>query len=243
MFTTPDLQIRVSNFPALIEDGYFWTVQRRALREHLARDPIENFLTWPPVTFTMFVGEHPQVRHNEWQALIQSNHGRWETAIPNEWGGQPNTHLIHQAYHLWNWERETGLKVESLSRIVEIGGGYGALARICRRLGFAGEYIIYDVPETAVLQDFYRRQFEFEITQKLESDLPDSGNLVIGLWSLSEMLPPVQSRYLEGVTAPHYLIGFSEGIEADFWRPLINHFADATRVLIPHFGEGRYLIK
>jgi hypothetical protein len=243
MFTTPDLSTRIADFPELPEDDYHWTVQRRALREHLARDPIEQFLTWPPVTFTMFVGEHPRVRKDEWEALIQSNHGRWEAAIPAELGNQPNTHLIHQAYHLWNWERETGLKVESLSRIVEIGGGYGALARICRRLGFAGEYVIYDIPETAVLQDFYRRQFGFEITQRLEVDLPDSGDLVIGLWSLSEMLPPVQSAYLAGVTAQHCLIGFSEGVKANFWYPLVEHFSDATRVVIPHFGEGRYLIK
>ena len=115
---------------------------------------MEDFLNWSAIQATMFVGHAPYIPA-EWEYVIREDPRRWMNAISHEYGLAPNTNLMHQCYHLANWERFANRRVDSLRTIYEIGGGYGALCLICRRLGFEGEYIISDYPELRLIQEFY----------------------------------------------------------------------------------------
>lgn len=96
--------------------------------------------------------------------------------------------LIHQAYHLQQWEQATGQRVENLKTIVEFGGGYGAMCLLCHQLGFSGRYIIYDLPEFSLLQQYYLSQCGIEADWNPRRK-PRPVDLLIGLYSLSEVPP------------------------------------------------------
>lgn len=222
----------------------FWSLKRAALRENLAREPLETFLTWPTIDGTMFVGETPYVAR-EWQALWATDASRWPAAVGPELGGRPNTNLAHQAYHLHQWEQATGRRVESLESIVEIGGGYGALARVCRALGYAGPYMIYDFPELNGLQRYY---LEWAGVEGVDCRADFAGgveaDLLVGLYSLSEMPAAELARYLEGVAARHWLIAVNDAPweGEDVNRLLATHFAGGARVEAPYLPGHYYLI-
>lgn len=222
----------------------FWSLKRAALRENLAREPLDSFLTWPTIDGTMFVGETEYVRR-EWQALWAADPARYPAAIGPELGGRPGTNQAHQAYHLYQWERGTGRRVEELESIVEIGGGYGALARVCRALGFAGVYTIYDFPELNVLQ---RRYLEWAGVGGVECRDDFAGgveaDLLVGLYSLSEMPAAELARYLAGVQARHWLVAVNDAPweGEDVGRVLAAHFAGGLRVEAPYLPGHYYLI-
>ena len=88
----------------------------------------------------------------------------WEEILEEDSAGDPKPYKgyrrssgnrIHQAYHLARFQEETGLPVSRFPLIVEFGGGYGSLCRLVHKLGFKGQYIIFDLPEFVALQKFY----------------------------------------------------------------------------------------
>jgi hypothetical protein len=117
---------------------------------------------------------------------------------------QYSMNLIHQAYHLTQWEQATGKRIEHLNTIVEFGAGYGAMALLCRRLGFEGQYIIYDLPEFSLLQEYYLSQFG--MIDKMEwnpAEKPKDADLFMALYSISEV--PFEDRPGLMVKADSYL--------------------------------------
>jgi len=142
-----------------------WVSNRKRLRKSiLEADPWE-FLKWAVVTGSMFVGNAPYIGRElqylkgrpDWKSV-------WEDVIREDSAGSPKPYKgyrqssgnrIHQAYHLALFEQETGLSVSRFPLIVEFGGGYGSLCRLIHKLGFNGQYIIFDLPEFVALQKFY----------------------------------------------------------------------------------------
>lgn len=81
-------------------------------------------------------------------------------------------------------------KIKNMKRIVEIGAGIGDMADIIHKLGFKGEYIIYDFAEVSNIQKWYHKQLGWNNIQYVSdiADLePNSADLVIATWSLTEM--------------------------------------------------------
>ena len=83
--------------------------------------------------------------------------------------------MIFQAYHLCRFEEATGRPLASMPLIVEFGGGYGRLCQLAHDLGFRGTYVIFDLPEVAVLQRFYLRHVGIEVSESGETAWPASG--------------------------------------------------------------------
>lgn len=114
--------------------------------------------------------------------------------------------LIHQAYHLQQYEQTTGKRIEDLKSIVEFGGGYGAMCLLIHELGFKGKYVIYDLPEFSLLQEYYLSQYgikpEWNPRRK-----PKDVDLFIALYSISEVSP--NERSLKMVRANSYLCLYS----------------------------------
>jgi hypothetical protein len=191
----------------------FWGNCQAALINHLLTEKSDQFLTWPEVLNTMFVGEG-EVTRIEYAALQANEWDRWLDLIhDNGFGGAPKLsydartsgNLVHQAYHLYRWQNATGRSVSDLQTIVEIGAGYGAMPMLARRAGFTGRYVIIDLPAFALLQRYYLAQANVEAEWGAPGDKIEA-DLVIGLWSLSEMTPTDQINALSGIDAGGWLV-------------------------------------
>lgn len=246
------LQARILSLPTPSPNG-FWSSKRLTLREHIeSGEDLYAFINWPEIVNTMFVGNGPYTAR-EMDALVASPEWlRYQPALREDALGKPPTrdvwtsgNLIHQCYHLMQWEAETELHVEDLETIVEIGAGYGALCKIIRRLGFQGEYLIFDLPEFALLQEWYLS--ELGITATWASDMPAhmlTPDLMIALWSLSEVKAVEQMRYMNAISPSHYLLSTLDALwEGEDNKALFKGLAHfLTRRNIEHLPGSHYLL-
>jgi hypothetical protein len=86
---------------------------------------------------------------------------------------------IHHTYHLKRYLAHTGIDPASIDCIVEWGGGYGDLARICRRLfGSGNTYIIIDTPFFCAVQYVYLSSVSGNAPVKI--CLPGNGGILKG---------------------------------------------------------------
>lgn len=181
--------------PPAVATPPYWEAWRREIWQRGQYDDPANFMKWPCVYHCMLVDHWPGAIDNEWRMLGDSAEpDRWAQAVfvpGTYYGGTRLSHtknLIHQAYHLYLWEKTTGQRVSDLDSIVEFGGGYGAMALVAHRLGFMGKYVIYDLPEFSLLQEWFLSQVgiesvEFETDITARRLVPD---LLIACYSLSE---------------------------------------------------------
>lgn len=198
--------------------GNFWEEKRAQLRYHLENEDFANFLRWPEVAITMFVGNFPFIKPEK---ETVADHGWLEKIYESEVGNpelwpatQTSSNWIHQAYHLVNLEKVTGVKIADLKSIGEIGAGYGAMRTVLSRLGFKGNYYIYDLPEYAELQHRYLSQtLTEEELAKTVWELPQKVDLLIGMWSLSEMPVGIRKELLQACASDYYLFGYHEFFE------------------------------
>lgn len=247
-----EFKTRLLSLPTPSPNG-FWSGKRADLRNHVASgESVEMFLTWPEITSTMFVGNAPYTGYELDMLQHSPDWRRYEVAIREDGLGAPvmynrdtSGNLIHQCYHLMQWEITTGLSVSDLESIVEIGAGYGALCKIVRRLGYTGDYLIYDLPELCELQRWYLGELGIDATW---SDCPPSdtlqSDLLIALWSLSEMHGDNQDAYMRHLQPHHYLLA---ALDAP-WEGQDNAFLfrqlaqSLTRFEIDHLHGNYYLI-
>lgn len=216
-----ELRAMVRKLPELPYDT-FWNQKRNEIRIRMLdpNDDPSRLLTWSAIIATMFVGNAPYI-DRELKALQDDHWTRWIPAIteddfggPERYNGLPTTsgNLIHQAYHLLQWEKATGKRVKDLERIVEFGGGYGAMAKLIRRSGFTGEYIIFDTPEFSLLQEYYLSNVGIDDVHCISSDHAWSvawkrpADLFIALWSLSETDDATQERIFTRINARSVLV-------------------------------------
>jgi hypothetical protein len=150
---------------------------------------------------------------------------RWEKALEESPVGNPTLYndfpsssgnLIHQAYHLAQFENKTGMDISHAKIVFEFGGGYGSMCRLVHGLNFKGRYVIFDLPPFSALQRFFLNMNGissitsnafFEKTsngvvcvselKQLEAILSDHANIgdavFIANWSLSES--PINLRH------------------------------------------------
>lgn len=184
----------------------YWEAWRHQLWQLGQTDDPANFTNWPCCYHTMLVRHWPDAIRYERQrvshmmpvSLLSFKHDEYDN-------------LIHQAYHLHQWQQTTGRKVADLSTIVEFGGGYGAMCLLCRRLGFKGRYVIYDLPEFSLLQQWYLSQHGVEAEWNPRRK-PKDVDLFMALYSLSEVPPEQRNRLV--VKAKSYLFLYSGQWEA-----------------------------
>ena len=160
-----------------------WDKNATELRTLLADQPIEDFKKWGIVKKTVAVGQ-PKWIKGEVEAIAGS---RWFEHCED-------TTDYHQAYHLVRFEELTGIDPRAFGRVVEIGGGYGAMARLWRKVGWNRPYTIIDIPEMQKLQEHYLDGLDVELT----GVVPEIGDdtLVIATWSLSELPLADRMRYM-----------------------------------------------
>lgn len=186
---------RMAQLPEPITDKKppYWEFWRHDLWTRAQTQDPTRFWEWPCVYHTMLVDHWPEPVFYEFSQIAKT---RFEDIVYVPHFG-PDDHfkvsnqsmnLIHQAYHIHLWEQTTGQRINQLDTIVEFGGGYGAMALLCYRLGFDGKYIIYDLPEFSLLQEYYLSQFGLlDMVEWNPKRKPKDVDLFMALYSLSEV--------------------------------------------------------
>lgn len=156
--------IMEKSFDNAAVDGVWRSYSDRLCQRLLTDDPAD-FLSWDMISRTMVVGNADFVRDElDFLKSLPDWKTRWENAIKESSVGKPifydglpfsSGNLIHQAYHLAQFEKRMGMKVNEVGFIFEFGGGYGSLCRLLHNLNFKGQYVIFDLPPLSALQRFF----------------------------------------------------------------------------------------
>lgn len=207
---------RMPNTP--VPPYHTWERHRYELRQHILRgDDISDFTNWSTVQATMFVGEAPYIVNeylslcDEWPECLPAI-AEGVTGNPKRLSFAPETsgNMVHQAYHLLQLRR-TGLDINSMRSIVEFGGGYGAMARLCRKLGYRGKYYIHDLPEFSYLQQYYLEQEGIDFIP----GFCENADLLIACYSLSEVSEDTRLQFMSVVNPRCVLISYAD-VYGDF---------------------------
>lgn len=194
-----------------------WAYWRHDLWIRAQRDAPHNFMKWPCVYHTMLQDhwrdsieiEAKYVSDRIDQPVILPQMLIAKDAYPlSSW-----YNLVHQTYHLIRWQEATGLSIADMQSIYEFGGGYGAMALVCNRLGFKGKYYIYDLPEFALLQQWYLEECGVENVEWVDGLDTTSVDLLIACYSLSETDYTERDRFLTRTWAKSYLFLYSNKFE------------------------------
>jgi hypothetical protein len=142
-----------------------WAGHMNRLNDLVLGDDPREFLRWDVIGYTMFV-HSPGYIAKELKYLRSRSDwlSRWHGAVQESHVGHPlpywryarsSGNLIHQAYHIAQFEEKTGTSIGDVETIFEFGGGYGRMCKLVHDMGFRGRYIIFDLPGFSALQQFY----------------------------------------------------------------------------------------
>lgn len=226
-------------------ERYTWDFRRKDLREQFLKDPNLDFMSWGVTYDCLYTEDTPDV-----QAEIKEleKEGRWE--LLRRYGT-----YVHQLYSLHLWEKHTSRRISDLSRIAEVGGGYGELARVCREVGFTGSYITFDFPEFLILQMYYLEKHlgnEYENDTVFCDNLQEftneakGGDLLIGICSMSEMEPSFRKEIIDSVMPSSLLVRYQQTF---YGRNNVAFFAEEEKAwpnvnnpIICHHPNHKYFI-
>lgn len=222
-----------------------WEYWRNNLWKNVVEQGAELFHTFPCVYHTMLVNHWKnRIAQEVDEILAWEKHDRvtapmlqhvtkmpdHDTQDANEAGLSIN--LVHQYYHLRKWERETGSRIVDMDRIVEYGGGYGAMALVAFRMGFKGDYYIYDSPEFTLLQQYYlsRVLTEDEFSRVHWNDKRVRvADLLIACYSLSEVSIEERNKFLAKLKVMGYLFLYSNKFASYDNMAYFKDFADQNQ--------------
>ena len=238
--------LKISHTPCHNE----WQRHRYNLtRDFLQRDP-EDFMDFQAIKETMFVGnaEYTFEQYKEMRDAITL-----DSIMDRDIFSQNHQHpayattgnTIHHRYHLFMLDKLCACKAEDCNSILELGGGYGNMARIIWKMGFTGEYSIVDLPEFIVLQDYYLSHHG--ILVNWQADLARHYDLFIATWSLSEI--PLEDRApYEKLDVDYFLLAYgpnyAEIKNHDYFQHFVSCYPDHSFVLLeaPHQTDQYYLV-
>jgi len=203
--TDPEFRQAMSRLPEPPNDSHppFWDYWRHDLWERAQTESPDHFVEWPCIRHTMLVDHFDMTEPRTYL----SGENRWLDAVHAD---QNSIHLalVEQAHHLKRWEDVTGQRIENLKRIYEFGGGFGALALLTHRLGFKGEYTVYDLPEFALLQRWYLAQYGIAVRHAEAGKIVDA-DLFVAAYSISETPIEFRDAFMANLKAGSYLFLYS----------------------------------
>ena len=186
------------------------------MKRHLAQEDWSKFTSWPTVLGTMFVGNAPYIKPM-FEELMQENSELWREVLEETGVGAParlpyapwtSGQMVRTGYYLARW----GNDYSDLDSIFEFGPGYGTAALLIRRLGFDGDYFMYDLPEFEALQRYYLDEVHIE-AMHVEA-VAVKVDLFLAICSLSEAPLDVRVDVLQRVEAQSYLFVYGPGVWA-----------------------------
>lgn len=201
----------------------------RFLEAVLREDP-RSFLRWPVIRKAMCVTNQPYIALELLSLRLRSGwRQRWKPALRESPPGHPlpfwampssSGNLIHHANHLAQFEARTGRPAAGFPAVFEFGGGYGSMCRLFHQLGFAGRYVIYDLPPFSALQTYFLTSLGLPLLSLEQLSAADRGivcvsdreglgqalawagstrGLFVGTWSISETPASVREQIMPEV--------------------------------------------
>jgi hypothetical protein len=213
-----------------------WYAYERELRRLVATDDPQQFLRWGVIRETMCI-EHAGYAALELSHLRSRRDWaeRWAKAIIENDIGQPlrsaadattSDTLLTHAYHVAMLEEKTACRADALELVVEFGGGYGSMCRLFRNLGFAGVYMILDLPAFSALQRFYLAANGYSLHNTVLLSDPgifadtvreyraEGRSAFVGTWSVSETSNALRTKVLDAVTDfEYFLFGYQAAFD------------------------------
>lgn len=192
-------------------DRFTWEFKQEQLRKHISKGSMDNMLQWSTMQESFFVGDTGAMRNK-----LAELEPRMLRAIEDPGVGNPSLMAgtrtsgtyVRQAFALQMWEQWAEQEIQKMTRIFEFGGGYGVMPVVCNRLGFNGQYTIYDFPIVNKMQRWYLRQAGVRNVKCLSEVGAGSYDLFISLCGLSEAPADTRLAILNAYQAIHYLIIF-----------------------------------
>ncbi len=143
-----------------------WKNFNEKVRAALFPEPSFAFLRNPTVMYTMFLSRggtamkteldylESKLKPEELQRLLAEDGTGAPLLLNSRYRTSHNT--IHHLHHLIRFQERTGRALNSISSVIEWGGGYGNLAKLFTRLvGKQRTYTIIDTPLFSCLQWLY----------------------------------------------------------------------------------------
>ena len=190
-----------------INDKNFWPTMMEIIDHDFKTLPLELFKAWASVLIVpmMSMSRHMEyiqivtqkIREDKtyYDALVEPMVGFNKQIFDRMFRIFDNHNIsmnrIHHIAHLIlsGFDKE---KLSGMKKIIEIGAGSGDMADIIYKLGFTGEYYIYDFPELMKVHEWYHTQLGHKVNYINDyNDLPKA-DLCIATWSLTEM--PIELR-------------------------------------------------
>ena len=197
-----------------------------------------NFLRNPFIQKMFFINNRLFIK-NELREIKNDIKGfsQWKKLLQEDNVGDPIRYFLYpkssgnrirQVYHLKKFCDFSKIKIKEIKKVLEIGGGYGCMARIFSKLNSKIKYIIFDTFEVNLLQYYYLKlnkldanidniKSKINLSSSLKDICKDDQNpqtLFIANWSLSEMPLKLRSRILKFTfKIPHILISFQDNFE------------------------------
>jgi hypothetical protein len=197
-----------------------------------------NFLRNPFIQKMFFIHNRLFIK-NELREIKNDIKGfsQWKKLLQEDNVGDPIRYFLYpkssgnrirQVYHLKKFCDFSKIKIKEIKKVLEIGGGYGCMARIFTKLNSKIKYIIFDTFEVNLLQYYYLKlnkldadidnnKSKINLSSSLKDICKDNQNpqtLFIANWSLSEMPLKLRSRILKFTfKIPHILISFQDNFE------------------------------
>jgi hypothetical protein len=199
-----------------------------------------NFLRQPFIQ-KMFFTHNRLFIYNELRELREDkkNWNRWKNLLNEDTVGDPIRYFLYlkssgnrirQVYHLKKFSDYADINLKSIKNIIEVGGGYGCMARIFSKINRRCNYLIFDTEEVNCLQYYYLKlnklnvKFEtikanFNLTKSIillkKKLLTNNGSsLFIANWSISEMPLKLREKILKHIFNVNYiLLSFQDKFE------------------------------
>jgi hypothetical protein len=200
-----------------------------------------NFLRNPFIQKMFFIhnrlfikNELDEIRNDKkffflWKNLIKED----EVGDPIRYFLYPESsgNRIRQVYHLKKFCDFSSININTIKKVIEIGGGYGCMARIFFKISQKIKYIIFDTFEVNLLQYYYLKSNKLNVAlEKKKSKINliysvnelnncvnnrnESKTLLIANWSLSEMPLKLRNKILKLIfKIPYIVISFQDKFE------------------------------
>jgi hypothetical protein len=166
----------------------------------------------------------------------------WKTLLTENSVGDPVRYFLYpkssgnrirQVYHLKKYLDFSKNNILKIKNIIEIGGGYGCMAQIFKKINKRCNYVIFDTPEVNLLQYYYLKMNNIPVTinkiqlkkvclinklsliKKYNKKMNKRNvNLLIANWSISEMPIDLRNKINKlTYNFPNKLISFQEKFE------------------------------
>jgi hypothetical protein len=217
-----------------------WKQNVVRLKELILSDDPRKFLRWDVLEKTMVIGSEDfiQLELNHLRNNQDWNE-RWSKAIREVAVGYPKPYykyadssatLIHHAYHISQFEKITGSRIDTVDFVFEFGAGYGSMCRLLNNLDFTGRYVMFDLPLFNKLQTYFLKSIGIplysndfqnseqgticiskleELKEIIQNIDPKDNSLFIATWSISEVPLKLRDEIFSLVSEfKHYLMAY-----------------------------------